>query len=119
MERAARPLRGALLVERVGDGERVGVALDDRVERRALRVDGVDAGEVRRDGGVARDRAARELGRELRETDLDDVQEWCARGRRRGRHFERRGDRARRGGVQASGPATGDHCDHDPPRRMR
>ena len=42
VQRPARSLLAPLAVERVGDGERVGVDLDDRAERGPLPVDRLD-----------------------------------------------------------------------------
>ena len=49
MERPARPLLLALPVELAGDGQGVGIRLDDGVEPRPAVVDLVDALEVERD----------------------------------------------------------------------
>jgi hypothetical protein len=43
VQRAARAFLTQFLVERIGDGQRVGVELDDGVDRRATLVDFVDA----------------------------------------------------------------------------
>ncbi len=46
MQRPAQALRLALRVERIGDGERIGIELDHAVQRRTVAVDGIDPRQV-------------------------------------------------------------------------
>jgi hypothetical protein len=56
VQRSARAVASALLVERIGDGQRIGIEFDDGVDRRALFIDFRDALEI-----FLRDRMRREF----------------------------------------------------------
>ena len=98
VQRAARPGRAALGVERVGDLERVGVRLEDRPE---ARVDGLDAFEVR-----LRDRPRRERARRHGRPELGDRRFLVLERREPAHALPRRLSRAcpRRGQSRRAGP---------------
>jgi hypothetical protein len=72
VQRAERGAGRLHAVERVGGGESARIDEHERVDRRATPVEGVDAGEVSLDEGVAGERAVAQGGVDAVDRRLDD-----------------------------------------------
>ena len=73
MKRAARMTASSFSVERVGDGQGVGVSLDDAAQRGAGTVDGFDAQQVGFDQLSRAERAGGHVGLQLVDGDFVQI----------------------------------------------
>src|SRR5581483_9567167 len=88
VERTAHVTGAAFAIERVGDGQRFGVDLDDRVHCRAFLIERIDAREIPLNNGSSRKPIFAEAAFEIGECGFFEIRGSCAEGAR-GRNREK------------------------------